>query len=60
MGKTIATRKKLIDLMLIVGVVLLILWALGLITSYSMGGGIHVLAVIALVLFVVWFVSGRR
>ena len=41
-------------------VVLLILWLLGLVTSYTMGGVIHVLLVIALVLVLVNFISGRR
>jgi hypothetical protein len=41
-------------------VVLIILWLLGLVTSYTMGGVIHVLLVIALVLVLVNFISGRR
>ena len=41
-------------------VVLIILWLLGLVTSYTMGGVIHVLLVIALVMVLVNFISGRR
>jgi len=41
-------------------VVLLVLWALGLITSYTFGGVIHVLLVIALVMVLFSFISGRR
>jgi hypothetical protein len=41
-------------------VVLLILWALGLVTSYTLGGVIHVLLVVALVIIIANFVSGRR
>ena len=41
-------------------VVLLILWLLGLVTGYTIGAFIHVLLVIALVLVLVQFVSGRR
>ena len=41
-------------------VVLLILWLLGLVTSYTMGGFIHVLLVIALVVFLLRLVRGRR
>ena len=41
-------------------VILLILWALGLVTSYTMGGFVHVLLVIALVVLVINFVQGRR
>jgi hypothetical protein len=43
-----------------IAVVLLILWALGLVTSYTLGGLIHVLLVIALVMIVLNLISGRR
>ena len=43
-----------------IAVVLIILWALGLVTSYTMGGVIHVLLVIALVIIVVNFITGRK
>jgi len=43
-----------------IAVVLIILWALGLITSYTMGGIIHVLLVIALIVILVNFIGGRR
>lgn len=41
-------------------VVLLILWALGLVTSYTMGGFIHVLLVIAIVVVLLRVISGRK
>ena len=41
-------------------VILLIMWALGLVTSYTMGGFVHVLLVIALVVLVINLVQGRR
>lgn len=41
-------------------VVLLVLWVLGLVTSYSMGGLIHILLVAAIVLFLLQFIQGRR
>ncbi len=41
-------------------VVLLALWALGLASSYTLGGLLHLLLLVALVLFVVQLVSGRR
>ena len=41
-------------------VVLLVLWLLGLITSTTMGGFIHALLVIAIVLILVRVISGRR
>jgi len=40
--------------------ILLIMWALGLVTSYTMGGFVHTLLVIALVVLVVNLVQGRR
>lgn len=43
-----------------VAVVLVILWLLGLVTSYTMGGLIHVLLVIALVVVLLNVISGRR
>ena len=41
-------------------VVLLILWALGLVTSYSLGGFIHILLVIAIVVILIRVIQGRR
>lgn len=40
--------------------ILIVLWLLGLATSYTMGGLIHVLLVIALVVFVFNLIQGRR
>jgi hypothetical protein len=41
-------------------VVLLILWLLGLVTSYTLGGLIHLLLVIAIIMVIVNLLSGRR
>jgi uncharacterized membrane protein YtjA (UPF0391 family) len=41
-------------------VILLVLWALGLATSYTAGGLIHILLVIALVVMVIRLIQGRR
>ena len=41
-------------------VILLVLWLLGLVTSYTLGGVIHVLLVIALVVIVINLLQGRR
>ena len=43
-----------------VAVVLLILWLLGLVTYYTLGGFIHILLVIALVSILLRIISGRR
>lgn len=42
-----------------IAVVLIILWALGLVTSYTIGGFIHVLLVIAIVVILLRVISGR-
>jgi hypothetical protein len=41
-------------------VILLVLWALGLVTSYTMGGFIHLLLVIAIVVVLFRIIQGRR
>ena len=43
-----------------IGVILLILWLLGLVTAHTFGGVVHVLLVIALVVIVVRLIQGRR
>lgn len=43
-----------------VAVVLIILWLLGLVSSYTMGGLIHVLLVVALVVILLRVIQGRR
>ena len=41
-------------------VVLIILWLLGVVTSYTMGGLIHILLVIAVIVVLVRIIQGRR
>lgn len=43
-----------------ISIVLLVLWALGLVSSYTMGGFIHLLLVIAVVVVLVRIIQGRR
>jgi hypothetical protein len=43
-----------------IAVILLVLWALGLVTSYTMGGFIHVLLVIAVVVILINVIQGRK
>ncbi len=43
-----------------IAVVLLILWLLGLVSSYTMGGFIHILLVIAVVVVLLRIISGRK
>lgn len=41
-------------------VILLVLWLLGLVTSYTMGGFIHILLVLAVVVLIINLIQGRR
>ena len=41
-------------------VILLVMWALGLVTAYTMGGLIHILLVCALVVLLIRVIQGRR
>jgi hypothetical protein len=43
-----------------IAVVLVVLWLLGLVTSYTMGGFIHVLLVVAIIMVLVSVIQGRR
>lgn len=43
-----------------IAVILLVLWALGLVTSVTMGGFIHVLLVVAVVVVLVSIIQGRK
>jgi hypothetical protein len=47
-------------MLLTLAVILLILWLLGVVGTYTIGAFVHVLLVVALVLFLVSFISGRR
>jgi hypothetical protein len=41
-------------------VILLVLWLLGLVSSYTLGGFIHLLLVIAIVVLIIQLIQGRR
>ncbi|MGA2604695.1 MAG: lmo0937 family membrane protein [Verrucomicrobiia bacterium] len=43
-----------------IAVVLIVLWLLGLVTSYTMGGFIHFLLVVAIIMILVNVITGRR
>ena len=47
-------------MLMTIGILLVILWALGLLTSYTMGGLIHILLVIAVVVVLLRVIQGRR
>jgi len=43
-----------------IAVILIVLWALGLVTSYTMGGFIHILLVVAVIMILVRLIQGNR
>ena len=43
-----------------IAIILIVLWLLGLVTSYTMGGFIHILLVIAVVVILISIIQGRR
>jgi len=52
--------KKEDDVLWTIAVVMLVLWLLGLVSSYTMGGFIHVLLVIAVIVVLINVIQGRR
>jgi hypothetical protein len=55
-----ATKREEKSMLYTIAVILIILWLLGLVTSYTMGGFIHILLVVALVMVLLNFLSGRK
>lgn len=43
-----------------IALILLVLWAVGLVSSYTLGGYLHILLVVALIVVVAGFLQGRR
>ena len=43
-----------------IAVILIVLWALGLVSAYTMGGFIHLLLVLAIIVILIRVISGRR
>jgi hypothetical protein len=43
-----------------IAIILIVLWALGLLTSYTMGGLIHILLVVAIVVVLIRVIQGRK
>jgi hypothetical protein len=42
-----------------IAVILIVLWALGLVTSYTLGGFIHILLILAIAIFLIRLIQGR-
>ncbi len=53
-------RERILVMLYTIAVLLVILWLLGLVTSYTMGGFIHVLLVIAIVAVLFNVINGRK
>lgn len=47
-------------MLMTIALILLVLWALGLVSSYAVGGFIHLLLVLAILVFLVQIIQGRR
>jgi len=56
----IEPKKKGDTLLLTIAIILIVLWLLGLISSYTLGGWIHLLLIAAIIAFVVQLLSGPR
>jgi hypothetical protein len=48
------------SMLMTLAIILIVLWVFGMVTAHTMGGIIHVLLVIAVVIFLVRVISGRR
>ena len=57
-GHSFITQEK--NMLYTIAVILLILWLLGLVSSYTVGGFIHVLLVIAIVIILIRVISGNK
>jgi uncharacterized protein DUF5670 len=49
-----------VDLLWTVAIILLVLWLLGMVTSYTLGGFVHILLVLAVVVVLIRVIQGRR
>jgi Family of unknown function (DUF5670) len=59
-GSVKFSQREEVAMLWTIFVILLVLWLLGVVTSYSLGGFIHVLLVIAVILAVMQLIQGRR
>jgi len=54
------TKKKVNHMLYTIAVILIILWLLGMVSGYAIGGFIHILLVVAIIMVLVNLISGRR
>jgi hypothetical protein len=60
MVKIDRNEEENMDLLWTLAVILLVLWLVGLVTSYTLGGFIHLLLVVALIVVLIRVIQGRR
>ena len=53
-------ERKAMDFLWTVAVILVILWLLGFVTSYTLGGFIHLLLILAIIVVLIRIIQGRR
>jgi hypothetical protein len=53
-------NEKVHSMLYTIAVVLIVMWLLGLVTSYTMGGFIHILLVVAVIMVLLNLINGRR
>ena len=56
----IVTSLRTSTMLITIAVILLILWALGVVTSYTLGGFIHILLVVAIIMILIRLIQGRN
>lgn len=54
------TNERTTIMLMTLAIILIVLWALGLVTSTTMGGIIHILLVVAIIMILVRLIQGRR
>ncbi len=59
-GVSCYTNLRVVPMLETIAVLLVVLWALGLVSSYTLGGFIHVLLVLAVIVIVLRIIQGRR
>jgi asparagine N-glycosylation enzyme membrane subunit Stt3 len=59
-ARTRENKEEIMDLLWTLAVILLILWILGLVTSYTLGGFIHLLLVLAIIVILLRVIQGRK
>jgi hypothetical protein len=53
-------EENIMDLLWTIAVILVILWLLGMVTSYTLGGFVHILLVLAIIVVLIRVIQGRR